>query len=145
FFIFYANAGPVRGAEPWLIGVEGVLSASEVEFHLYGTRPILGCPPKISESPSGSVIARPDDGVFRSGRQRHLDAEQLERSGHPVFTLVDTLTHQIYYFSATRPPTVCVFIGREGGMGRYILCSEYCTSNELHKETVLRMPTYLSG
>src|SRR6202021_227334 len=93
---------------------------------------------------SGSVIARPDDGIFRSGRQRHLEAQQVEKAGNRVFTMVDTITNQIYYFCATNPPTVCVYVGREGGLGRYILCSEHCGQNELHKEAVLRMPTHIS-
>ncbi|KAN0080205.1 hypothetical protein V8E55_009771 [Tylopilus felleus] len=29
------------------------------------------------------------------------------------------------------------------GWGRFVLCSERCTDNELHKETVIRMPWYI--
>jgi hypothetical protein len=50
----------------------------------------------------------------------------------------------MYYFRALRAPTVCIFAGREGGLGRFVLCSERCDINELHKESVLRMPTEIS-
>jgi hypothetical protein len=62
-----------------------------------------------------------------------------------VYTLVDTVANQVYYFTAARPPTVCLYLGREGGLGRFALCSESCNLNELHKETVLRMPSYIAN
>ena len=58
--VVYAHSGRIRFSEPWLIGVEGVLTAADVEFHLYGTRPNLGFPPKVTESPTGSIFAIPD-------------------------------------------------------------------------------------
>jgi hypothetical protein len=50
----------------------------------------------------------------------------------------------MYYFHVERPPIVCVFTGREGGLGRFVLCSERCDINEPQKESVLRMPTEIS-
>lgn len=147
----YANSGRVTEVEPWLIGVEGVMSAEEAEWRVYGTIPFGQFPPKIQESPTGSLLARPlTEGKIRKGDRAYQMAKdfeqhaELDRTGEKVFTLVDTISNSIYYFSARRPPTVCVLVGREGGLGRYLLCSEHCDRNELHKETVIRMPTYVS-
>ena len=142
--IAYAHSGRIRFSEPWFIGVEGVLTAAEVEFHLYGSTPMLGFPPKVTESPTGSIFSTPDTGIRRIGKPAHEQAQEAERRNLRVFTLVDTECNTVYYFTANQAPTVCVFVGREGGLGRYILCSEQCNQNELHKETVIRMPAYLS-
>lgn len=61
-----------------------------------------------------------------------------------MYTLIDTCSSTMYYFCAERAPTVCIFAGREGGLGRVVLCSENCKDNELRKEMVLRMPTEIS-
>ena len=74
-----------------------------------------------------------------------MQSERMASNTPNVYTLVDTVAGQVYYFTAARPPTVCIYAGREGGLGRFILCSESCNLNELHKETVLRMPSYIAN
>ena len=70
--------------------------------------------------------------------------EQYKKYGN-VYTLVDTHSDTIYHFTPNNPPTVCVFLGREGGLGIFVLCSETCHLNELHKVAVLKMPSYIAG
>ncbi|KIK72885.1 hypothetical protein PAXRUDRAFT_21476, partial [Paxillus rubicundulus Ve08.2h10] len=79
----------------------------------------------------------------REGNPSQFTQAAEARHDQPIYTLVDTLSGTLYYFTASRPPTVCLFTGREGGLGRFVLCSESCTINELHKETVVRMPSYI--
>jgi hypothetical protein len=147
----YANSGRVLSVEPWLVGVEGVMSAADAELHVYGSRPYGHLHAKLRESPTGSPFATPvRSGKLRKGETAYQRAKDFERqsernhTGLKIFTLIDTISSTVYYFSAKCPPTVCVFVGREGGLGRFVLCSEHCNRNELHKETVLRMPTYIS-
>jgi len=146
--LYYAHSGRVITAEPWLIGVEGIITTSEAEIRIYGTKPVGHIPPKITETATGSPFASPMRiGDLRKGASGYDAALQFERlqeqqrTGLKVFTLIDTMSNTLYYFAARAPPTVCVFGGREGGLGRFILCTEHCDRNELHKETVLRMPT----
>lgn len=152
WLIVYAISGRIKRVEPWLIGVEGVLTTAEVEYYLYSRMPADGEEHRFKESATGSMFAEPEaTGRLRKGKsvyQEVLALEQqlkLKKNGEKVFTLVDSLSSTIYYFSARCPPTLCVFMGREGGLGRYVLCSEHCDKGELHKESVLRMPTYLAG
>lgn len=137
---------PITRVEPWLIGVKGVLSANDVSEHLYGghTKGFRS----TRYTPSGSRFSKANAGRFRAGNpeQFTIAAEKDphdDAKGH-MYTLVDTLSSTIYYFRARRPPTTCLFTGREGGMGRFVFCSESCELNELQKETVLRMPTFIS-
>jgi hypothetical protein len=147
WLIQYALSGRVMSVEPWLIGVEGFLSAADAETHVYGTKPFSNVPPKLVESPSGTEYALPDPRI-KSKRVGIRVSSPVENDGpsriDKKFTLVDTGSNTVYRFRARHPPTVCVFVGREGGLGRYILCSEQCHNMELHKETVLRMPTDIS-
>jgi hypothetical protein len=148
WMISYSNSGRVQAVEPWLVGVEGVLTAAEAEYHLYGSNPALGFQAKLTESPTGSLFSIPEKtGPMRIGCAAHDRARHAERQKSTttkVFTIIDTESNTIYYIQAPRPPTVCVYVGHEGGLGRYILCSEHCDRNELHKETVLRMHTHVS-
>ncbi|KAG2158527.1 uncharacterized protein EDB93DRAFT_1237905 [Suillus bovinus] len=109
----YSHYGRIVCAQPWFIGVKGVISIKEVERHLYG------------------------------GAKRHFPRMYLTPTdtsgpdaGH-MYTLIDTLSSTMYYFRAERPSTVCIFVGREGGLGSFVLCSEKCDINELHKESTL--------
>lgn len=147
----YAHSGRVIESEPWLVGVEGVITAAEAESHIYGTMPTGTLAPKIWESPTGSPLAMAvQSGDLRQGAAAYQNAlakerhHETQRTGIKVFSLVDTRANTLYYFEAREPPTVCVFTGREGGLGRYVLCTEHCDRNELHKEAVLRMPTFIS-
>ena len=136
----YSMSGRILNTQPWLIGVKGALSPDEAADRIYGAT--LSNFPRLSYTPSGSLFSRPSEDEIREGLQiQYEEARALQRDD--VYTLVDTYSATIYYFTAERPPTVCLFTGREGGLGRFVLCSENCTANELHKETVLRMPSYI--
>ena len=136
----------VTDPQPWLIGVKGVLDIDKAAIHLYGGG-IRGRYRRLDYTPSGSEFAVPEQDLFRNGSgvqyDRALEAAHGPQVGR-MYMLIDTRSSTIYYFSADRPPTVCLFTGREGGLGRFVLCSERCGVDELHKETVLRMPTYVS-
>ncbi|KAG0700178.1 hypothetical protein DFH29DRAFT_983184 [Suillus ampliporus] len=133
-FVF-SQSGRVITAQPWLIGVKGVVSIKEVERHLYGGA--RGHFPRMNYTPSGSEYSRPERGKVREGSNKQEDdakrAESGPDAGH-VFTLIDTYSSTMYYFHAERPPTVCIFTGREGGLGRFVLCSE-----KQHFSVVLRV------
>ncbi|KAG2747887.1 hypothetical protein P692DRAFT_20736088 [Suillus brevipes Sb2] len=141
----YSQSGRIVSAQPWFIGVKGVVSITEVESHLYGGA--RGHFPRMYFTPSGSQFSIPERGTERGGSYRQFDYAKLADSGPDaghIYTLIDTCSSTMYYFRAERPPTVCIFAGREGGLGRFVLCSERCDINELHKESVLRMPTEIS-
>ncbi|KAI9569782.1 hypothetical protein HD554DRAFT_447622 [Boletus coccyginus] len=137
-----SEGGRVSSPQPWLIGVKGVLDPRKAAMHLYS-----GDTRCLDFTPSGSEFAVPDQGTIRWGDgvqyNNALAAEKGSQAGR-TYTLIDTTSFTIYYFCADRPPTVCLYTGREGGLGRFVLCSERCADDELHKETVLRMPTYIS-
>jgi hypothetical protein len=142
YLVAYANSGRVLFAEPWFIGVKGVLTVEQVSQRLYGGA--MSSFPRMSYTASGSPFALAADGTVREGDpSQFTQAADARYNGH-IYTLIDTLSGTLYYFIASRPPTVCLFTGREGGLGRFVLCSESCTINELHKETVIRMPSYIS-
>ncbi|KAG1905130.1 uncharacterized protein F5891DRAFT_1011047 [Suillus fuscotomentosus] len=144
-FVF-SQSGRIVSAQPWLIGVKGVVSIKEVESHLYGGA-ARGHFPRMYFTPSGSQFSIPERGLDRGGSFRQYDYAKLADSGPDaghIYTLIDTCSSTMYYFRAQRPPTVCIYAGREGGLGRFVLCSEKCDINELHKESVLRMPTEIS-
>ena len=136
----YSISGFILDTQLWLIGVKGVLSPDKAADHIYGAT--LSEHPRLSYTPSGSLFSRPSEDEIRGGLQiQYEEARDIQRND--VYTLIDTYSATMYYFTAERPPTVCLFTGREGGLGRFVLCSENCTANELHKETVLRMPSYI--
>ncbi|KIM52320.1 hypothetical protein SCLCIDRAFT_1164341 [Scleroderma citrinum Foug A] len=140
FLTAYSISGRILNTQPWLIGVKGVLSPEKAAERIYGAT--LSHHSRLSYSPSGSLFSRPSEDEIREGLQsQYEEVKDLQRDD--VYTLIDTCSTTIYYFTAERPPTVCLFTGREGGLGRFVLCSENCTANELHKETVLRMPSYI--
>ncbi|KAG1896216.1 uncharacterized protein F5891DRAFT_1054794 [Suillus fuscotomentosus] len=145
----YAHSGRVVLACPWLIGVKGVISAQEASDHLYGHQ--MGDSRRTLYTPSGSPLAKPreSDSPFREGHVLQYEAALATPPFDPIeghmFTLVDTISGTIYYFRAHRPPTVCLFTGSEGGQGRFVLASEECSRSELRRETVLRMPTFISA
>ncbi|KAF9225011.1 hypothetical protein BS17DRAFT_61481 [Gyrodon lividus] len=139
--VAYANSGRVLFAQPWLVGVKGALTVEQVSEHLYGGA--MSSFPRMSYTPTGSPFAIPGADIVREGNaSQFTQAAEARYNGH-IYTLVDTLSGTLYYFIASRPPTVCLFTGREGGLGRFVLCSESCTINELHKETVVRMPSFI--
>ncbi|KAG2031969.1 hypothetical protein BDR03DRAFT_971249 [Suillus americanus] len=148
-FTTYAHSGRVVLARPWLIGVKGVVSAQEASDYLYGRQ--IGDVRRTLYTPSGSPLARPREGdsKFREGHvsqyNEALAAPPFDPIEGHMFTLVDTISGTIYYFRAHRPPTVCLFTGSEGGQGRFVLASEECSSSELRRETVLRMPSFISA
>ncbi|KAG8216650.1 hypothetical protein J3R82DRAFT_6847 [Butyriboletus roseoflavus] len=143
-FVF-SEAGRVINPQPWFIGVKGVLDIDTAAEHLYGGGNAAHYP-RLNFTPSGSEFAEPEHGSVRGGsKKQYGEALKAEAKGRQIYTLIDTCAGAIYYFCAKRPPTVCLFTGREGGLGRFVLCSERCDgdASRLHKETVLRMPTEL--
>ncbi|KAJ8582044.1 hypothetical protein M405DRAFT_854668 [Rhizopogon salebrosus TDB-379] len=143
-FVF-SQSGRIVTAQPWFIGVKGVISIAEVEKHLYGGA--RGHFPRMYFTPSGSLFSIPEQGSERGGSLKQYENAKFVESGPGtghMYTLIDTYSSTMYYFRALRAPTVCIFAGREGGLGRFVLCSERCDINELHKESVLRMPTEIS-
>ena len=144
--VAYGASGRIVQPQPWLVGVKGLISAEEASILLYGGS--ISALPRMFYSPSGTPLSQTETGQFRRGDPAQLDALKplpySAREDDDLYTLVDTLSATIYYFRAERPPTVCLYTGRESGMGRFVLCSERCTLNELHKETVIRMPWYIS-
>jgi hypothetical protein len=146
--VVYSESGSVAVSQPWLIGVKGVLDIKQAIIHLHGGG-TKGKHRRLDFTPSGSEFAVPQQDAFREGSEVQYDnainAERGPQAGR-MYTLIDTCSATMYYFCADKPPTVCLFTGREGGLGRFVLCSERCygASTELHKETVLRMPTEVS-
>lgn len=142
YILAYAYAGRVLAACPWFIGVKGFMSAEDVGVRLYGCIAKPPYPATVSYSSSGSMLSVAGKSLFREGDP--AQSELLASKAANVYTLVDTQTNTVYHFTAARPPSVCVYVAKEGGLGRFILCSESCTINELHRETVLRMPSYIA-
>ncbi|KAF8439967.1 hypothetical protein L210DRAFT_2192850 [Boletus edulis BED1] len=144
--VAYGASGRIVQAQPWLVGVKGLVSAEEASTLMYGGA--IMALPRTFYSACGTLLSQTETGQFRRGDPAQLDALKPQRwsagEDDDLYTLIDTVSATIYYFRAARPPTVCLYTGREGGMGRFVLCSERCTVNELHKETVIRMPWYLS-
>lgn len=140
FLTAYSISGRILATQPWLIGVKGVMSPEEAANRVYGAT--LSKRQRLFFTPSGSLLAKPAENDIREGLESQYD-EALRQTRDDIYTLVDTFSGTMYYFTAKRPPTVCLFTGREGGLGRFVLCSENCVANELHKETVLRMPSYI--
>ncbi|KAG2747884.1 hypothetical protein P692DRAFT_20806046 [Suillus brevipes Sb2] len=142
----YSHSGRIVAAQPWLIGVKGAISKEDVEMNLYGGA--RGHFPRMYFTPSGSHFSVPEQGTERGGSFKQYEAAKIADTRGPdaghIYTLIDTCSSTMYYFRAERPPTVCIFTGQEGGLGRFVLCSERCGINELHKESVLRMPTEIS-
>jgi hypothetical protein len=139
--LVYGNTGMVVVARPWLVGIKGFMSAEQVGVELYGCVSQRRDSLTIAYSSSGSILACPSQSHIRGGDPIQLEyvASQMPN----VYMLVNTVANQVYYFTATRPPTVCLYVGRKGGLGCFVLCSESCNLNELHKETVLCMPSYI--
>ena len=143
----YGHSGRVVLARPWLVGVRGVLSAQQASEFLYGYQ--IGDFCRTFYTPSGSLLAKPkeSDPKFREGHvsqyKAALEAPPFDPIEGHMFTLVDTVSGTLFYFRARRPPTVCLFTGTEGGQGRFVLCSGECSSSELRRETVLRMPSFI--
>ncbi|KAG2136117.1 uncharacterized protein EDB93DRAFT_1169978 [Suillus bovinus] len=148
--LVFGRSGRIVTAQPWLIGVKGVIDRKTAESHLYGGTvahfPKIAHLPTMLLTPSGSPLSIPEQLARRKGSDKQYeDAKEEAKSGPGhMYTLVDTYSSTMYYFRAERPPTVCIFAGREGGLGRFVLCSENCKENELRKEMVLRMPTEIS-
>ncbi|KAI6147219.1 hypothetical protein BKA82DRAFT_1002023 [Pisolithus tinctorius] len=137
FMIAYSISGRILFTQPFLIGVKGALKVEEVSHYLYRAWLVR---PRLAYTASGSVLAEHAEEGIREGNLTQYDkVKEMD----DLYTLVDTSTGTLYYFTAKRPPTVCLYTGREGGLGRFVLCSENCTANELHKETVLRMPSQI--
>jgi hypothetical protein len=89
----------------------------------------------------------PEQDLFRAGSEvQYSIAMKAGAAGIESWTDVHTDRHllidDILLLRGQTADSVFVY-GTEGGLGRFVLCSERClgASTELHKETVLRMPT----
>ncbi|OAX36813.1 hypothetical protein K503DRAFT_857760 [Rhizopogon vinicolor AM-OR11-026] len=116
----YSRSGRVSSVDPWLIGVKGVITKKDVEKHLYGGARGRHFP-RMFFTPSGSQFSIAKHGTNREGCETQYDKATFEESGlgaGKMYTLIDTVSSTMYYFRAERAPTVCIFTGREGGLGR---------------------------
>jgi hypothetical protein len=132
--------GKVWGAEPWLIGFEGVLPIRELETLMFGN-----ASGRISYAPSSSAIAHKHERE-RLGKEPDWvrgrgPIELPVPPGQRLFTLVDTGSLTVSLFTAEKPPSMALIAGREGGMLRVVLCHYERSTATLQKETVLRMET----
>ncbi|KAG1759458.1 hypothetical protein EDD22DRAFT_955859 [Suillus occidentalis] len=75
----YSQSGRIVSAQPWFIGVKGVVSITEVENHLYGGA--RGHFPRMYYTPSGSQFSIPERGTERGGSYRQYDYAKLADSG----------------------------------------------------------------
>lgn len=135
FMIAYSISGRILFTQPLLIGVQGAVKIEEASHYLYRARLSRA---RIVCMTSGSALAcHAGDGDMQQGQNIYDEVKTMD----DVCSLVDTSTGTLYYFTAKRPPTVCLYTGQESGSGRFVLCSEKCTADELVKETMLRMPS----
>ncbi|OJA10097.1 hypothetical protein AZE42_07527 [Rhizopogon vesiculosus] len=91
----------------------------DVEKHIYGGA-IGHYFPRMSFTPSGSQFSIAKHGTNREGCETQYNKAKIEESGlgaGKMYTLIDTTSSTMYYFRAERAPTVCIFTGREGGLG----------------------------
>ncbi|KAG2339966.1 hypothetical protein BDR05DRAFT_1036127 [Suillus weaverae] len=112
--LLFGTSGRIVAAQPWFIGVKGVIDRKEVESHLYG-----------------GTIAHFQRMFFMPSRSPFSTPEQLARRGGSDKQYKDAVEQ-------------AVKSGQGRGLGRVVLCSENYKDNELHKEMVLRMPTEIS-
>ena len=133
--------GKVWGQSPWLVGFEGVLPIREIERMTFGNA--IG---RLKYAPSSNLYSERDD-FERIGKgpafieRPGSVAPPTIPTGHRIFTLIDTGNLTVSVFTAERPPSAALILGKEGGMLRVVLCSYERSNNTLHKETVLRMET----
>ncbi|KAI6144553.1 hypothetical protein BKA82DRAFT_4172877, partial [Pisolithus tinctorius] len=107
------------------------MSPEEAANHIHGAT--LSKRQRLFFTPSGSLLAKPAEDDIRQGLESQYD-EALMQTRDDIYTLIDRFSGTLYHFTAKRPLTVCLLTGREGGLGRFVLCSEDCVANELHKE-----------
>jgi hypothetical protein len=137
--INFLYGGKIWGAEPWLIGFEGVMPIREIERMMFGSND-----GRICYAPSSSLWACGQD-YERIGKEPDWvpDGEVTPPipPGQRLFTLIDTGTLTVSLFAAEKPPSIALIAGREGGMLRVVLCHYERSTATLYKETVLRMET----
>ena len=133
--------GSVQQTTPHLIGFEGVLPIDELERIMFGN-----CNDRLSYEPSSTPFCRRDpyirqglepDFVNNPAELARIEAELPKNQR--LFTLVDTGNLTVSIFAASRPPTVALICGNEGGMLRAVLCSWRFSIDCLFRETVIRM------
>jgi hypothetical protein len=133
--------GKVWGADPWLIGFEGVMPINSVERALFGNARA-----RLRYAPSSNEYVRPEQTERLAGEPDFVtdanalaDVQRALPAGYRLFTLVDTGSLNVHIFAAQCPPSIALICGREGGMLRLVLCSFRLPNNCLQKETVLRV------
>jgi hypothetical protein len=137
--INFLYGGKIWGAEPWLIGFEGVMPIRKIESMMFGTND-----GRICYAPSSSLWACKQD-YERIGKEPDWvpdgEVNPPIPPGQRLFTLIDTATLTVSLFAAEKPPSIALITGREGGMLRVVLCHYERSTATLYKETVLRMET----
>ncbi|KAL3423873.1 hypothetical protein PVAG01_05620 [Phlyctema vagabunda] len=134
FYLPLAYGDQVEEAQPFLVGLQGVLPIAELERLAFGNS--TG---RLRYATSARYLCSPDP-LDQPDIAPALDVRRVPE-GHVVFTLLNTGSMTVSIFSAPRPPTVALLCGQEGGMLRAVLCSYNESRNALRKETVLRMET----
>ncbi|ORY61638.1 uncharacterized protein BCR38DRAFT_411492 [Pseudomassariella vexata] len=141
-------AGKFRGVDAALFGFEGYLNIATIERCIFG-----GNFKRMKWSINGSPLSRSytdEDGDRYGTDPTDVDpvvrqtVEKAKKAGPDemrIFTLVDTYNMEVTLFESVRPPTNLFLCASEGGMQRAIGCSYDWTTQTMHRETVLRMPT----
>ena len=141
--------GKVWEAQPWLFGVEGYMGIETLEENIFGN--YRG---RLRWSVASSIFSRHEEEKNHAGFCKGVDPRKdpetegrirkalNSRNGEEkIFTLVDTVSMTATLFSAAKPPIAALVCGEEGGMQRALLCSYEWKTNNLYRETVIRMTT----
>ena len=70
--VAYGSSGRIVQAQPLLVGVKGLLSASEASEFMYGGT--IKALPRTSYTSCGTLLSQPETGEFRVGSKAQLDA-----------------------------------------------------------------------
>ncbi|KAG2102522.1 uncharacterized protein F5147DRAFT_776265 [Suillus discolor] len=104
--LLYGKSGRIVTAQPWLIGVKGVIDREMVEGHLYGGTiahfPKIVHLPTVYLTPSSSPFSTLEQLARRKGSDKQYeDAKEQEKNGPGhMYTLIDTYSSTMYYFCA---------------------------------------------
>ena len=133
--------GSVQQTTPHLIGFEGVMPIDELEKIVFGNSN-----GRLSYEPSSTPFCRRDPDIRQGLEPDFVSNPSLlpgMEAGLPknqrLFTLVDTGQLTVSIFAASKPPTVALICGSEGGMLRAVLCSWRFSIDCLFREAVIRM------
>ncbi|KAI6030842.1 hypothetical protein F5J12DRAFT_910326 [Pisolithus orientalis] len=114
FMIAYSISGRILFTQPFLIGVKGALKVEEASHYLYRAWLVR---PRLAYTTSGSVLAEhAGEGDIREGDKTQYDeVKKLNRDD--LYTLIDTSTGTLYYFTAKPPADGVSVHGARGWAG----------------------------